>query len=109
MPYEQELVERVRRTLSVYQERTERKMFGGLAFMLRGNMCCGVHGDELILRLNEELARQALTRRHVRRFDLGGRPVRSMVMVAAEGCRTDEEVEAWVRPAAEHALSLPAK
>jgi hypothetical protein len=71
-------------------------------------MVCGIVGDELMLRLNEELADAALTRPHVRPMDFSGRPMRSMVYVAPEGLR-GRALRTWVEKAAGHARSLPPK
>lgn len=84
-------------------------MFGGIAFLLNGNMCCGVHGDELILRLDPSRAEQALREPHVRVFDLTGRPMKGWVLIAPGGVATDDDLRAWVGQGAEFAGSLPAK
>jgi hypothetical protein len=83
-------------------------MFGGLAFMLRGHMCCGIVGDDLMLRLGDAGAEKALQKPHVRPMDFTGRPMRSMVYVAGAGLR-GRALRVWVERAAEHARSLPPK
>ena len=83
-------------------------MFGGLAFMLNGNMCCGIVGDRLMLRLGAELAETALTRPHVHQMDFTGRPMTGMVYVAHEGL-AGRALRAWVDQAAGFARRLPPK
>ena len=87
MAYDERLATRVRDLLAGDPALSERKMFGGLAFMLDGNMCCGIVGDRLMLRLGAELAEQALKRAHVQPMDFTGRPMTGMVFVAPEGLR----------------------
>ena len=84
-------------------------MFGGLAFMLRGYMCCGVLKDELVLRLGPEGAEQARREPHTREMDFTGKPMKSMVIVRPAGCASDEALGDWVRRAADFAASLPPK
>jgi TfoX/Sxy family transcriptional regulator of competence genes len=87
---------------------SERKMFGGLAFMLDGNMCCGVVGDRLMLRLGADVGEQALKRPHVQRMDFTGRPMTGMVYVAPEGLR-GRALRTSVEQAAGFARTLPPK
>jgi TfoX/Sxy family transcriptional regulator of competence genes len=85
--YDERLAERVRDILAADLSLSERKMFGGLAFMLDGNMCCGIVADRLMLRLGPDLAQDALQQPHVQPMDLTGRPMTGMVYVAADGLR----------------------
>jgi TfoX/Sxy family transcriptional regulator of competence genes len=110
MAFDEALASRVRGALRPVGERlVEKRMFGGVAFLLSGNMCCGVHGDELIVRLDPERAEEALSEPHVRVFDLTGRPMKGWVLVAPSGVATDGELRSWVARAAEYAGTLPAK
>jgi TfoX/Sxy family transcriptional regulator of competence genes len=109
MAYDEQLARRVRSLLEGCDGYSERKMFGGLCCMLHGNMCCGVVGGELMLRLGEAGAEQALFEPHVREMDFTGRPMKSMVYVAAAGIKQDSELRRWVELAAEFASSLPPK
>jgi TfoX/Sxy family transcriptional regulator of competence genes len=106
--YDETRAERVRGILGG-TEATEKRMFGGLAFLVGGNMCCGVHGDELIVRLEPERAQQALGEPHVRVFDLTGRPMKGWVLVASAGVAADDDLRRWVELGVEFAKSLPAK
>jgi hypothetical protein len=105
MAYDEALAERVRAELSG-EDVTERKMFGGLAFMVRGHMCCGIVGDELMLRLGADGAERALVHDHVRPMDFTGRPMKGMVFVSIEGLRGGA-LGRWVTSAVEFVGSLP--
>lgn len=109
MAFDEQLADRIRKRLGKRAGLTEKKMFGGLAFLLNGNMCCGVHGDEMIVRLDPDETEAALARRGARRFDLTGRPMRGWIMVSASGLERDAELGRWVALAMTYAASLPAK
>jgi TfoX/Sxy family transcriptional regulator of competence genes len=109
MAYDEALAERVRRLLAPREGVSERKMFGGLAFMVDRNMACGVLGDELMVRLDHDDAERALGEEHVRPMDFTGRPARGMVYVASAGIAADPDLASWVEAGADHAASLPPK
>ena len=109
MPYDEGLAERVRELLDERPDLTERKMFGGIGFMLGGNMCCGVLGDELVVRLGAEDGEVALAEPHARPFDFTGRPMRGFVLVGPGATETDDGLDAWVSRAEAFASSLPPK
>jgi hypothetical protein len=108
MAYDEELAERVRAALA---ERVhlldERKMFGGLAFMVEGHMCCGVLGEDLMLRLGPEAAEAALEEDHVRPMDFTGRPMPGMVFAGPEAVADDGDLARWLERALEFNASLP--
>jgi TfoX/Sxy family transcriptional regulator of competence genes len=106
--YDEELADRVRALLADEEGLTERKMFGGLAFMVNGNMACGIVRDELMLRLGAEGADAALDRHHVRPMDFTGRPMTGMVYVERGGL-DDSGLRRWVSQATDFARSLPPK
>ena len=108
MPYDEKLVERVRGVLAG-KAFEERKMFGGLTFMLQGNMCCGVAGERLMVRVGPEKYDQALGQKHAQLMDFTGRPMKGFVFVGSEGLASDGELETWVQRGVDCALSLPAK
>src|SRR5439155_17714296 len=81
MAFDEKLAGRIRLSLGKRKGLKEKKMFGGIAFLLNGNMCCGVHRTEMIVRLAPEATDQALTDRHTRLFDLTGRPMKGWVLV----------------------------
>ncbi|HKC41192.1 MAG TPA: TfoX/Sxy family protein [Gemmatimonadales bacterium] len=109
MPFNEKLADRVRRQLKGRRGLLEKQMFGGLAILLRGNMCCGVHGDELIVRLAPEDTDQALSAPGARLFDLTGRPMKGWLLVGPRGTKTAPALRKWVGIAAEYAASLPPK
>ena len=109
MAYDEVLADRIRELIALRSDVVERKMFGGIAWMLGGNMACGVLGDELIVRLDPEDAERALAEPHTRPFDFTGRPMRNMAMVAPEGTADDEGLAGWVDAGADFAASLPPK
>ena len=106
--YDETLAERVREILLVHPGLWEQKMFGGLAFMLDGHMCCGIAGSELMVRLGQEGAERALERPHVRSMDFTGRPMTTMVFVSSDGVRGGA-LKRWVDQATEFVKSLPKK
>jgi len=112
MAFDPELAERLRAVLATAAPAppTERKMFGGLTFMVRGNMCCGVMGEDLVVRVGEAEASRALAADPAARpFDMGRGPSASMVVVARAGVATDQALVAWVRKALVFVALLPAK
>ncbi len=109
MAYDEGLAERVRQALGERAELSERKMFGGLAFMLAGNLCCGVIRDDLILRTFPEDAEAALDEPDVREFDVTGRPMTGFVFVGPGATATDEDLRGWVERAVAFAETLPPK
>jgi TfoX/Sxy family transcriptional regulator of competence genes len=108
MAYDEHLAEHVREELQADPGFSERKMFGGVCFMLHGNMCAGVVGDRLMLRLGEDGATAALQQPNVTPMDFTGRPMRSMVYIEPEGLRGGAPVR-WVDRAARFARGLPPK
>lgn len=96
MPFDEELADRIRRALGPDADVTERKMFGGLAFMRAGKMFCGVVKDDLVVRVGPDRYGESLAKAHVRPMDFTGRPMNGYVFVGPSGCRTDESLEAWV-------------
>lgn len=106
MAYDEQLAERVLQELADRPGLSERKMFGGVGFMLNGNMCCGVSGDELIVRLDPEAGEAALEDPKTHPFDMTGRQMKGWLLV---GIDSDDELHRWVTKAADFAASLPAK
>jgi TfoX/Sxy family transcriptional regulator of competence genes len=96
MAYDEPLAKRVRSALRARAEVSEKKMFGGLAFLQKGKMFCGIVKDELVVRVGSERYEEFLQERHVRPMDFTGRPMKGYVFVESAGCRTDKEVHSWV-------------
>ena len=109
MAYDERLAQRVRDILDVRPELSERRMFGGIAFMIAGNMAVGVIGDDLMVRLDPADAEQALTEPDVRPMDFTGKPMKGMVYVDSVGTEVDRALAAWVEAGADFAASLPPK
>jgi TfoX/Sxy family transcriptional regulator of competence genes len=109
MAYDDALADRVRELISARPNVSERKMFGGIAFMVDGNMAVGVSGDELMVRLDPADSDQALTEDGVRVFDMTGRPMKGWILVAAERTSDEAGLSEWVDAGAEYAASLPPK
>ncbi|HKN57765.1 MAG TPA: TfoX/Sxy family protein [Gemmatimonadaceae bacterium] len=110
MAFDENLASRIRTQLGKKKGLTEKKMFGGLAFMLNGNMSCGVHKSEMIVRLAPEETDKALSEKHTRIFDLsGGRPMKGWILIEPEGVKTDKELAKWVETGVKYAASLPPK
>ena len=96
MAYDLQLGERIRHALGARDDITERKMFGGLAFLRDGRMCCGVVGANLVVRVVEEEMPAALRKAHVRPMDFTGRPMRGFVYVGPGGIATDAALQQWL-------------
>ena len=109
MAHDETLADRLRDALRGAGAVSERKMFGGMAFMLNGNMCCGVINDLLMARVGPEAYTGALGRPHVRPMDFTGRPMKGYVYVDPGGLRSDEELREWVGRCVEFVGTLPEK
>jgi hypothetical protein len=108
MVYDEHIAERVRTLLANRTDVGERKMFGGLTFMIGGNMCCGINGDERILRLDPDREDEALAKPRTRPMDLTGRPMRGFITVQPDGL-TGDQLNRWVQETVARAESLPTK
>ncbi|MGR8981779.1 MAG: TfoX/Sxy family protein [Gammaproteobacteria bacterium] len=109
MPYDEGLAERVREALGPQQDVSEKKMFGGLAFLSRGYMFVGIVGDNLMARVGPDDYEQALARAYVREMDFTGKPMKGYVFVASPGLEDDSELYDWVRRCHRFVQSLPPK
>ncbi len=109
MPYDEKLVERVRGVLAGKRGVAEKKMFGGLTFMIQGNMACGVENDRLMVRVGPDAQDDALSQPYARPMDFTGRPMKGFVYVTLAGVEKDRDLAAWVQRGVDFALSLPAK
>jgi TfoX/Sxy family transcriptional regulator of competence genes len=108
MAYNLKLAERIRSELNGMPF-VEKKMFGGVGFLLNGNMACGVNKDDLIVRVDSDKHGALLKKPHTRPFDLTGRPMKGWLLVEADGVKTDKQLNAWIKEGVEFALTLPAK
>lgn len=109
MAADQGLIERIRAVIGDRPEVNEKHMFGGVAFMLNGNMACGPTDERLMVRLGKEGAAAALSEPHVTPMDFTGRPLSTMIYVLPEGIDDDGDLRAWVERGLAFAASLPPK
>jgi TfoX/Sxy family transcriptional regulator of competence genes len=109
MAYDEILADRVRTALARRRGVVEKRMFGGMAFMLNGNMSWGIVKDQLMVRVGPKAFEEALTQKHAKPMDFTGRPMKGMVYVDAKGIRTDEDLKTWVDRGVAFAKTLPKK
>ena len=109
MAFDESLAERVRTVLGDAPDVTERRMFGGIAFMVAGNMACGVMGDDLMVRVGKEGRARCLDLPHARPMEMTGRVMQGFVVVDADGLDEDDVLASWVDRGSAYAASLPAK
>lgn len=109
MAYDETLARRVDAALADVDEVTDRQMFGGIAFMVAGNMGVGITGSDLMLRLGPEAAERALEEPNVRPMDFTGRPMKGYVYVSPAGTASDDDLRRWVDRALAFVETLPPK
>lgn len=109
MALDESLAARIRDALARRKNIEERKMFGGICFLLNGNLLVGVWKDSLIARLGPDEGEAALREPHVKVFDITGRPMRNWVLVEPEGVEDDDQLKAWIERAAKFVGKLPGK
>jgi hypothetical protein len=109
MAYDRGLAERIRDLVGADALLAERTMFGGLCFLSQGNMCFGILGDDLLVRVGRDAYDEALGRPHAREMDRTGRAMRGMVLVDPDGFTEDEDLQAWLDRGLAFADSLPPK
>ncbi len=109
MAYDEALANRIGIILKDQPNVVGKKMFGGIAFMVSGNMCCGVVKDTLMLRVGAENYEPLLSLPHAREMDFTGKSMKGMIYVDPEGLTSEEELKIWVERGLEFVLSLPAK
>jgi TfoX/Sxy family transcriptional regulator of competence genes len=107
--FDQTLAERVRRHVSAVDGLVEKRMFGGLAFLVHGNMSVGVHGSELIVRIDAAETDAACRKAGVRVFDITGRPMKGWLLVSANAVANEKTLGSWVKKGIALARSLPRK
>lgn len=108
MAYDETLAERARALLASETGFSEKRMFGGICFLLDGNMCCGVAASDLMVRVGEEGDGAAMRQPHARRFDLSGRPMKGWLLVAPAGT-SGAGLKPWIARGVAFARTLPAK
>jgi hypothetical protein len=108
VPYDERLAQRIRDVISRDAEVEERKMFGGIAFMVDSKMVVGIVGDELMVRLGPDAFTEALGQPHVRPMDFTGRPMAGFVFVAPAGTR-EAALERWIERARAYVATVPVR
>lgn len=109
MAYDEGVAQRIREVFAGHPAVAEKKMFGGIAFMLRGHMCCGVVGDDMMARVGPEQYGLALAHPHAREMDFTGKPMKGYVFVASPGFESDADLHAWISVCERFNATLPAK
>jgi TfoX/Sxy family transcriptional regulator of competence genes len=109
MAYDEILASRIRVVLDQTPGLVEKKMFGGVAFLVQGNMACGVHKDMLMVRVGPEAYDETIEYPHTRPFDITGRPMKGWVLVETDGTTSEADLKEWVDAGLNFALTLPPK
>ncbi len=109
MSYDEKTAGRIRKLLSTHPDVIEKKMFGGLCFMVNGAMCCGLTSAALMVRVGPDQHEEALAQPHSRPMDFTGRPLAGMVYVDPGGYKTDAALARWVERGVSFVSKLPAK
>ena len=109
MAYDEILEGRIRAVLEGQPGLTAKKMFGGVGFMVNGNMACGVNKLDLIVRVGPKNYEEALSKAHTRPFDMTGRPMKGWVVVLPDGYAAEADLRAWLGQGLDFVLSLPPK
>jgi TfoX/Sxy family transcriptional regulator of competence genes len=109
MAFDEVLAERIRQRLARRKNVEEKKMFGGICFLLKGNMLVGVWKDSLIARLGPDQGDEALVEPHVKAFDITGKPMKNWILVEPEGVKEDDQLKDWIQRAVKFVETLPAK
>jgi TfoX/Sxy family transcriptional regulator of competence genes len=109
MAYDERTAERVRRVLAGQRNLVEKKMMGGICFMVNGSMCCGVSASALMVRVGREAYQRVLGHPHVRPLEFAGRRPTGFVLVDPEGWRTDTALATWIQRGTDYVLTLPAR
>jgi TfoX/Sxy family transcriptional regulator of competence genes len=107
--YDEQLAQRIRAALKGRRGVSEKKMFGGLSFLLHGNMCCGIAKGELMVRVGPVAYEKALARKHARPMDFTGKPLKGYVYVAPQGIRSQRDLRGWVEQGLAFARGLPTR
>ena len=109
MAYDEKLAQRIREIVYLEKDPSERKMFGGVAFMVGGHMVAGLIGDRLMARIPPAMHEEALGKPHVAVMDFTGRPMTGYIYVDAEGIKTEKQRAYWLKLGIGHVRTLPPK
>jgi TfoX/Sxy family transcriptional regulator of competence genes len=109
MPYDEQIEKKIQELIDEWKDLDKKKMFGGICYLIHGNMCFGIYKDYLIVRCGVEAAEEKLKGPNTRPFDITGRAMKGWVMVSEPGWKDPEDMVAWLEMGREFALTLPAK
>lgn len=109
MAYDEKFANRIESVLKRKSGISQKKMFGGLAFLLHGNMLCGVVKDKFCARIGSKAYENALKQKHVRKMDFTGKALRGMVYVLPEGTKTKASLTRWINASIRFVHTLPEK
>src|SRR5438067_2723041 len=109
MAYSESLALRVRQVLGPRRNVAEKKMFGGVGFLLNGNMCVGIWKNSLIARIDPEIYEDALKEEYVRKFDITDRPMKGWILVEPDGIESDDQLRKWIDRSLDFVSPLPKK
>ena len=108
MAYDEKLAKRIDELVKGKKGFTSKEMFGGVGYMLKGNMCVGVHKNDLIVRFDPKITEQVMNKKNVKPFDITGRPMKGWALVSEEGLKGNE-LKKWFELALGFVRELPAK
>ena len=109
MAYSESVALRVRQVLGRRHDIVDKKMFGGVGFLLNGNMCVGIWKNSLIVRIDPESYEDALKEECVRKFDITGRPMKGWILVEPDGIESDDQLRKWIEQSLDFVVTLPNK
>ncbi len=109
MPYSLDLEKRLDQIIPQFGTFIKRKMFGGVGYLLNGNMAFGIHKNSLLVRTDPNLETELLKRDGVSLFDMTGRPMKGWLLISPEDLKTDAQLLVWLNLALNHATTLPKK
>jgi TfoX/Sxy family transcriptional regulator of competence genes len=109
MPFDNKLANRVQKILEKVEGLSEKKMFGGLCFLINGNMALGLVNEDLMIRVEPESYDKLLSQPYVRKMDFTGKPLKGFLYVGPKGTESDKDLRKWVLKGVEFAMSLSSK
>jgi TfoX/Sxy family transcriptional regulator of competence genes len=109
MAYNEALALRMRARLKGQRRLVEKRMFGGIGFLVHGNLACGLYKNDMVVRLGKDQFAAALKKPGAHIFDITGKPMQGWLLVSEKGCKSEAALNAWIKESLSFAKSLPAK
>ena len=109
MAYDERLAERIERYFGTRTDVDQKKMFGGLCFMVNNHMCCGILQDELMARVGSEAYEECLNQEYARAMNFTGKVMKGMIYVSAQGIKSDDQLHRWIAVCENFIRTLPPK